>query len=1505
MISREDALLANELVNDNDVDATAAPSSSRSAALPVPKTRRWKLLRSGLLNLFKFDEQVFEYEDGHLLLRGNNGTGKSRILALQLPFLLDGDVSPQRVEPDGDAAKRMEWNLLLGKYPDRLGYTWLELGRVDDDGHAHYTTIGCGLRAATGRPLSRWFFVTPQRVGESLELQAEGHPHTRARLTEALGDAGTVYTTARDYRQAVDERLFQLGESRYRALVDLLIQLRQPQLSRHLDEQRLSNALSEALPPLSSSVLADVAESFRSLEADRHQLESFLELQNSTHDFLKEYARYARLATIRRVGEMRRAHNTYEQTQRSARELDESLAATRTELEAADAERARLESDEERRQEEIRTLESSPEMKSAQELDRARASVREREDALSQTERELELARADRDRARGDVERLAAALAEGTKRVDALAIRAATAASDAEHERDHRRLREALGAEEHGREETRPAETDVDASRRRLAEIAAARRESIGVLSDQRRRVDAAKQSHDLARRDLTSAEERLAEARETHVDANDALDAALGQYWDEYATWRHECRELTPAPADELEEAVDFWVREGDGPNPLRTQLTEASGEVRERLQRELSRAQLALDRVHEQRATLEEERDRLERGVPPVPAPLPRRDAQARTERPGAPFWQLVDFRDDVSEQDRAAVEAALESAGLLDAWIEPEGRLTDAAGEDVYLLANAEPGDARGSAEDGTAENTDRLDTVLVPAAEPFDARAASVPRETTARILAGIALCDRLSSDSDPVDNTAPPHAPAIRIARDGQWQMGIARGVAHKASAEYLGVAAREAARKRRLAALAAELERIRAELEARAEDRQRWVDALARLDHELATLPADDALIHHRAALHAAAREVDRARGRCQEAERRCEERRHELEAITAEFQEVAADLDLAGWIDQLPQLAQLSAEYERAAERWLDAIAHRVERQAAHDRARDTLERTEARVTLQTEHGQEARSRRDRARGHLEALERTSGQTAAAVLARLEQTRKAHEATRRALRLQQGVRTELLATLKSATEQLASLQRTLEERTTERQAVVARFERFLRTRLVSIAIDPEEWTELEGDADAEAEDLTTASDGFEPSDTDPNVDSEVTRDAETTDPASDRNATDPLWIIPDGIPLSPTRAIRIARALVPHLGSGDADDTQWERAENALYRQIEQLRDALHPHDHRPETERSEDVWVVRVPVQGRALTVRELARYFEDQVSERQRLLDAREREVIENHLIGEIAQHLGDRLREGDQWVREINGELADRPTTTGMTLRFAWKPLEDGPAGLEAARRRLLGEGALWSPEERAAVGRFLHEQIERVRTDREGGTWREHLIEALDYRTWHRFVVERRQDGKWVPLTRRTHGTGSGGEKSVALTIPQLAAAAAHYRSAADIAPRIILLDEVFVAVDADMRAKCMGLIEAFDLDFIVTSESEWLAYPTVSGVAIYHLSTRDGWDAIGTSRWVWNGHERLSDADARRARPVAAQSPADPPPPTRTGSPTTQPAPPQQPEPPA
>jgi hypothetical protein len=89
---------------------------------------------------------------------------------------------------------------------------------------------------------------------------------------------------------------------------------------------------------------------------------------------------------------------------------------------------------------------------------------------------------------------------------------------------------------------------------------------------------------------------------------------------------------------------------------------------------------------------------------------------------------------------------------------------------------------------------------------------------------------------------------------------------------------------------------------------------------------------------------------------------------------------------------------------------------------------------------------------------------------------------------------------------------------------------------------------------------------------------------------------------------------------------------------------------------------------------------------------------------------------------------------------------------------------------------------------------------------------------------------------------------------------------------------LILLDEAFVGIDADMRAKCMGLIHIYDLDFMMTSEREWGCYPTLPGLAIYQLSTRPGIDAIGLTRWAWNGSRRDLAPTANREESLTKES---------------------------
>jgi SbcC/RAD50-like, Walker B motif len=117
---------------------------------------------------------------------------------------------------------------------------------------------------------------------------------------------------------------------------------------------------------------------------------------------------------------------------------------------------------------------------------------------------------------------------------------------------------------------------------------------------------------------------------------------------------------------------------------------------------------------------------------------------------------------------------------------------------------------------------------------------------------------------------------------------------------------------------------------------------------------------------------------------------------------------------------------------------------------------------------------------------------------------------------------------------------------------------------------------------------------------------------------------------------------------------------------------------------------------------------------------------------------------------------------------------------------------------------------------------------------------------------------------------------------LAASIPLFAAASSYYSSAASPhAPRLVLLDEAFAGVDDRARAKCLGLLAAFDLDVVMTSEREWGCYAEVPGLAIAQLSRIDGVAAVLVTRWEWDGTARTRIEPTPEPPPVAAATPPD------------------------
>lgn len=51
--------------------------------------------RAGIVNLWDYRDQEFCFADGRLVLRGPNGSGKTKALEVLFPFVFDGRIEPR------------------------------------------------------------------------------------------------------------------------------------------------------------------------------------------------------------------------------------------------------------------------------------------------------------------------------------------------------------------------------------------------------------------------------------------------------------------------------------------------------------------------------------------------------------------------------------------------------------------------------------------------------------------------------------------------------------------------------------------------------------------------------------------------------------------------------------------------------------------------------------------------------------------------------------------------------------------------------------------------------------------------------------------------------------------------------------------------------------------------------------------------------------------------------------------------------------------------------------------------------------------------------------------------------------------------------------------------------------------------------------------------------------------------------------------------------------------
>ena len=722
--------------------------------------------------------------------------------------MLDGDITPRKLDPFASSLKTMRWNLIecTDPYPERratkrVGYVWAEFRAVDEGGEERFFTCGLGLEATRSADgiKDRWYFTTTQRVGIDLTLARliggadDSHagalaaqPAVKADLAAQLEQDGALHDGPTAYKEALRGQLLPFATpDLYEQMLEVIRQLRKPKLSDTLNVKGLSTMLSAALPAVDVVLVRKLGDALEQLHELQRQYDELKAARTEVASLVSGEARaYARGLLAVRGERLRASNSAYERARTALREADAAYADAGAALQTAEDEARRLHARYHHVDEEHLALIGSKAYKAVARLEEC---TREQEAAQQRAVRAEE--------------RLAGREAELKRAADSHEAEQARAAAA------HARLGEACG-ELNTRLQAvgiKPVAPDPRALEALPARLELRKQDVERALDLAAAVADAEAQLRAVAD-PLAQAAQRRDEMGTAAANAQQLLEAAVEALDADLHDWRLSLTELRIAD-EALESIAATLVADGNVRALLADCAAPRTAELRtERADADARRTALgvALRDARERAAEIEAQRT-------PEPAPRSARRG-SRAGRAGAPLWAACDFRDHVADDDRAALEAALEDAGLLDAWITPDGTIHDA---DVTLLALE---DGPSGAQHGT------LADLLAP--DRADPR---VEEAIVAAVLRSIPLQGPLS--------VAP-----------GRFRFGALHGRARKPAPEYIGASARAALRARLLQEARAAVTDLESQAALLTSEVDRIAEAQARLDDEQRRLPPVDAL---------------------------------------------------------------------------------------------------------------------------------------------------------------------------------------------------------------------------------------------------------------------------------------------------------------------------------------------------------------------------------------------------------------------------------------------------------------------------------------------------------------------------------------------------------------------------------------------------------------------------------------------------------------------------------
>lgn len=658
---------------------------------------RWKLNKIGLINYWWYDEEEYNFADGRMILRGTNGSGKSVTMQSFIPLLLDGKKTPERLDPFGNKARKIE-DYVLG-YGDEVknentSYLYMEFCKPETK---TYRTIGMGLRGKKGQGVKFWGFIIKdgRRIGKDIFLYKDPSnkiPLTKLELKNRIAQGGEVVETQKEYEALVNNNIFGFESlEEYEEFIKLLIEIRTPKLSngKGFRPSTVIEILSNSLRPLSDEDLRPVSESIDNMNKTKEQLQ-FLQASKKAIDKIKGYYQeYNQYLLYDKAKRYNQENKKYQNIKIEGETLQEVINQKEKEIEYIKEKKQELDAKIKAVEVQEETLRNSKAWNLQKQLSEIKDTLKELEENIQQREDKEEKIKEDEIKKALEVKTAKEEYEKYMEEFSQIKLELEEQAKEIDYDEYFFKIDE-IEEKLEQKYNFEPFQTDI---KRYIEKIEIAKK---------------ALQNLKVAEKDYDNSEKELQTVKNNKTRQDSEVtrlrlmrEEEKTKMTDKVYKWEKE-NEILKLLDEEKTKIIQKIENYGDG-----TTFDDIIGEVRKpfsELQDKISKEIIALkyneEEIQEEILNKKQEKQEWENKKDPEPI----RDEKTQKNRENLskaginfiPLYQTIDFKKEVDLKTKGIIEAALKDMGILDSLIIPKEELPKALNIDIefidkYLIAN----------------------------------------------------------------------------------------------------------------------------------------------------------------------------------------------------------------------------------------------------------------------------------------------------------------------------------------------------------------------------------------------------------------------------------------------------------------------------------------------------------------------------------------------------------------------------------------------------------------------------------------------------------------------------------------------------------------------------------------------------------------------------------------------------------------------------------------------